>query len=53
MTAHVRRIVSDGSLWQILVRRDTDLDLDRTPPPVEDLPADVRAALRRWLETTP
>jgi hypothetical protein len=50
MTATVRRIVSDGSLWQILVRRDQDSDPDRTPPPLTDLPDDVIDALRAWLK---
>lgn len=54
MTARVRDAYrATNGVWRIIVARDQDTDIDRTTPPVTDLPDDIRTALRVWLEDTP
>jgi hypothetical protein len=51
-TVQVTHVTSDSSIgqWTIRVRRVNPDTYLGEPPPVTDLPADIIAALRTWLE---
>lgn len=57
MTARVYRLVSDSddAEWTITVKRSHDYDgrPKRPSPPVDDVPADIRAALLAWVGLPP
>jgi hypothetical protein len=39
-----------AGVHHVIVVRDNDIDPDRTPPDLDEIPAWVQAALRTWLE---